>query len=141
MPRLSDSMEEGTILKWLKSDGDTVARGEPLAEIETDKATLTYESDAAGVLKIVAGAGETLAIGSVIATLDAGGNGAAAAAAPPPAEAPAAPAPAAAAPAPGRAGGRPSRARGGPPTRRGTGHTRARRADRPPLQPRAPRAG
>ncbi len=61
MPRLSDSMEEGTILKWLKSDGDTVARGEPLAEIETDKATLTYESDAAGVLKIVAGAGETLA--------------------------------------------------------------------------------
>ena len=40
MPRLSDSMEEGTILKWLKADGDAVARGEPLAEIETDKATL-----------------------------------------------------------------------------------------------------
>ena len=76
MPRLSDSMEEGTILKWLKADGDSVARGEPLAEIETDKATLTYESDAAGVLKIVADAGETLPIGSVIATLDGGDNGA-----------------------------------------------------------------
>jgi len=84
MPRLSDSMEEGTILKWLKADGEAVARGEPLAEIETDKATLTYESDAAGVLTIVAPAGETLPIGSVIARLDAG-NGASAAA---PAQAP-----------------------------------------------------
>jgi len=78
MPRLSDSMEEGTILKWLKSDGDAVSRGEPLAEIETDKATLTYESDAAGVLTIVAPAGETLPIGSVIARLDGGDNGASA---------------------------------------------------------------
>ncbi|HVF79371.1 MAG TPA: dihydrolipoamide acetyltransferase family protein [Solirubrobacteraceae bacterium] len=75
MPRLSDSMEEGTILKWLKADGENVARGEPLAEIETDKATLTYESDADGVLTIVAPAGETLPIGSVIARLDAA-NGA-----------------------------------------------------------------
>ncbi len=82
MPRLSDSMEEGTILKWLKSDGDAVARGEPLAEIETDKATLTYESDAAGVLKIVADAGETLPIGSVIATLDGAGAGESGSAAP-----------------------------------------------------------
>ncbi|HEY1539599.1 MAG TPA: dihydrolipoamide acetyltransferase family protein [Solirubrobacteraceae bacterium] len=72
MPRLSDSMEEGTILKWLKSDGESVARGEPLAEIETDKATLTYESDAAGVLTIVVAAGETLPIGEVIARLDDG---------------------------------------------------------------------
>jgi pyruvate dehydrogenase E2 component (dihydrolipoamide acetyltransferase) len=75
MPRLSDSMEEGTILKWLKADGDEVARGEPLAEIETDKATLTYESDAGGVLTIVAPAGETLPIGSVIARLDGASNG------------------------------------------------------------------
>jgi pyruvate dehydrogenase E2 component (dihydrolipoamide acetyltransferase) len=81
MPRLSDSMEEGTILKWLKSDGDEVARGEPLAEIETDKATLTYESDAAGVLSIVAAAGETLPIGTVIARLEGGSNGASAPAA------------------------------------------------------------
>jgi pyruvate dehydrogenase E2 component (dihydrolipoamide acetyltransferase) len=83
MPRLSDSMEEGTILKWLKHDGEAVARGEPLAEIETDKATLTYESDAAGVLAIVAPAGETLPIGSVIARLENGGNGATAAASAP----------------------------------------------------------
>ncbi|MEJ7825267.1 MAG: dihydrolipoamide acetyltransferase family protein [Solirubrobacteraceae bacterium] len=77
MPRLSDSMEEGTILKWLKADGEPVARGEPLAEIETDKATLTYESDAAGVLSIVVAAGETLPIGEVIARLDddSGGGG------------------------------------------------------------------
>ncbi|MEA2240594.1 MAG: hypothetical protein QOD24_150 [Solirubrobacteraceae bacterium] len=80
MPRLSDSMEEGTILKWLKADGEPVVRGEPLAEIETDKASLTYESDAAGVLTIVAPAGETLPIGSVIARLDGAGNGASAAA-------------------------------------------------------------
>ena len=45
MPRLSDSMEEGTILKWLKADGDEVARGDELVEIETDKATMTYEAD------------------------------------------------------------------------------------------------
>ncbi len=99
MPRLSDSMEEGTILKWLKADGDSVARGEPLAEIETDKATLTYESDAAGVLKILAAAGDTLPIGSVIATLDGGGEiGGAPAAESEPADA--APAPEATAPSP-----------------------------------------
>jgi pyruvate dehydrogenase E2 component (dihydrolipoamide acetyltransferase) len=45
MPRLSDTMEEGTILRWLKADGETVARGEELVEIETDKATMIYESD------------------------------------------------------------------------------------------------
>lgn len=92
MPRLSDSMEEGTILKWLKSDGDSVARGEPLAEIETDKATLTYESDATGVLTIVVAAGETLPIGEVIARLDGGGEPSAPAGPSPPAE-PAAPDP------------------------------------------------
>ena len=69
MPRLSDSMEEGTILKWLKSDGDEVSEGDELAEIETDKATMTYEADAAGVLEIVADEGQTLAIGEVIAKL------------------------------------------------------------------------
>jgi pyruvate dehydrogenase E2 component (dihydrolipoamide acetyltransferase) len=72
MPRLSDSMEEGTILKWLKADGESVSRGEPLAEIETDKATLTFESDAVGVLTIVVAAGETLPIGEVIARIDDG---------------------------------------------------------------------
>ena len=44
MPRLSDSMEEGTILKWLVAEGEEVERGEPLVEIETDKANMTYEA-------------------------------------------------------------------------------------------------
>ena len=50
MPRLSDSMEEGTVLKWLVAKGGAVRRGEPLVEIETDKANMTYEADTDGVL-------------------------------------------------------------------------------------------
>ncbi len=73
MPRLSDSMEEGTILKWLKSDGDEVQRGEELVEIETDKANMTYEADQAGVLKIVAQEGDTLPVGDTIAKIGEGG--------------------------------------------------------------------
>ncbi len=68
MPRLSDSMEEGTILQWLKSVGDQVALGDELVEIETDKANMAYESDVAGKLtEIVAEEGETLPIGATIA--------------------------------------------------------------------------
>jgi pyruvate dehydrogenase E2 component (dihydrolipoamide acetyltransferase) len=84
MPRLSDSMEEGTILKWLKADGDEVARGQELVEIETDKATMTYEADQSGTLEIVAAEGDTLPIGEVIARIGerverpAGGGGRAA---------------------------------------------------------------
>src|SRR5919108_5018345 len=74
MPRLSDSMEEGTILKWLKAEGDEVAKGEELVEIETDKATMTYEADTAGTLAIVAQEGETLPIGQVIARIGAAGE-------------------------------------------------------------------
>ena len=69
MPRLSDSMEEGTILKWLKSDGDEVQRGDELVEIETDKANMTYEADQAGVLSIVAKEGDTLPVGETIARI------------------------------------------------------------------------
>ncbi len=76
MPRLSDSMEEGTILHWLKAEGDRVRRGEEIVEIETDKATMTYAADADGVLAIVASEGDTLPIGAVIAHLgDTAGNG------------------------------------------------------------------
>jgi pyruvate dehydrogenase E2 component (dihydrolipoyllysine-residue acetyltransferase) len=75
MPRLSDTMEEGTILRWLKADGEQVARGEELVEIETDKATMTYESDQAGVLEIVAEEGSTLAVGAVIARVGAASEG------------------------------------------------------------------
>jgi pyruvate dehydrogenase E2 component (dihydrolipoamide acetyltransferase) len=69
MPRLSDSMEEGTIVRWLKSTGDAVAAGEPIVEIETDKATMEYEAEAAGVLQVVAGEGDTVALGDVIAQI------------------------------------------------------------------------
>ena len=93
MPRLSDSMEEGTILKWLKADGDEVARGDELAEIETDKATMTYEADTAGTLSIVAQEGQTLPIGELIARIGAGGEA-------PAQEAPAEQAPAEDVPAP-----------------------------------------
>ena len=69
MPRLTDSMEEGTILAWLKSDGDEVNVGDELVEIETDKASMVYEADAAGVLKILVGEDETRPIGETIATV------------------------------------------------------------------------
>jgi pyruvate dehydrogenase E2 component (dihydrolipoamide acetyltransferase) len=74
MPRLSDTMEEGTILRWLKADGESVARGEELVEIETDKATMTYESDQAGVLQTVAAEGDTLTVGALIAHVETGGG-------------------------------------------------------------------
>ena len=65
MPRLSDSMEEGTILAWLKQVGDEVAVGEELVEIETDKAKMAFEADVAGTLaEILVGEGETVAIGA-----------------------------------------------------------------------------
>jgi pyruvate dehydrogenase E2 component (dihydrolipoamide acetyltransferase) len=72
MPRLSDSMEEGTILKWLKSDGDEVSKGEELVEIETDKANMTYDADEAGTLSIVAQEGDTLAVGETICRIGEG---------------------------------------------------------------------
>ena len=67
MPRLTDSMEEGVILSWLKKDGDEVAIGDELVEIETDKASMVYESDLAGTLKILVPEGETRPIGEPIA--------------------------------------------------------------------------
>src|SRR4051794_26769509 len=74
MPRLSDSMEEGTILKWLKSDGDEVSKGEELVEIETDKANMTYEADESGALEIVAQEGDTLPVGETICRIGEGGG-------------------------------------------------------------------
>jgi pyruvate dehydrogenase E2 component (dihydrolipoamide acetyltransferase) len=76
MPRLSDTMEEGTILRWLVADGEHVRRGQELVEIETDKATMVYESDAEGVLVTVAQEGQTLAVGEPIARVgDRAGDG------------------------------------------------------------------
>jgi pyruvate dehydrogenase E2 component (dihydrolipoamide acetyltransferase) len=69
MPRLSDSMEEGTVVEWLVNDGAQVTRGDELAEIETDKATMAYEADADGILQHVVSEGETVAVGAMIARL------------------------------------------------------------------------
>ena len=75
MPRLSDSMEEGTILQWLKAVGDQVSVGDELAEIETDKANMAYESDVAGTLtEILIQEGETVAIGVPIARIGEDGD-------------------------------------------------------------------
>jgi pyruvate dehydrogenase E2 component (dihydrolipoamide acetyltransferase) len=76
MPRLSDSMEEGTILTWLKQVGDEIAVGDELVEIETDKANMAYEADVAGTLQeILAQEGETLPIGTPIARIGENGGG------------------------------------------------------------------
>jgi pyruvate dehydrogenase E2 component (dihydrolipoamide acetyltransferase) len=75
MPRLSDSMEEGTILKWLVSEGDEVTKGQEIVEIETDKANMTYEADTAGtVVELTASEGDTLALGEVIARIGEAGE-------------------------------------------------------------------
>ena len=70
MPRLSDSMETGKILRWLKKEGDQVQKGEPLVEIESDKANIEVEAYASGKLsKIVVKEGDSAPIGAVIAEI------------------------------------------------------------------------
>ena len=70
MPRLSDSMSEATIVTWLKQRGDPFARGEPLVEVETDKATIVYEAETDGVLdEILVPEGGTALLGEPIARL------------------------------------------------------------------------
>jgi pyruvate dehydrogenase E2 component (dihydrolipoamide acetyltransferase) len=74
MPKLSDSMEEGTILSWLRADGDHVEAGEDLVEIETDKATVTHPAEASGMLTIVASEGTSLPVGATIARVGSGAD-------------------------------------------------------------------
>jgi pyruvate dehydrogenase E2 component (dihydrolipoamide acetyltransferase) len=70
MPKLSDSMAEAIIVRWLKSPGDAFTRGEALIEVETDKATVVYEAESDGTLDtIVVPEGGSAAIGQLIATL------------------------------------------------------------------------
>src|SRR6056300_1005159 len=70
MPRLSDTMEEGTVAKWNKKVGDTVSEGDILAEIETDKATMEFESFYEGtVLHIGVNEGETAPVDSLLAII------------------------------------------------------------------------
>jgi pyruvate dehydrogenase E2 component (dihydrolipoamide acetyltransferase) len=95
MPRLSDTMTEGTVSTWTKGVGERIEKGDIIAEIETDKATMELEAYDAGVLEqILVGVGTTVPIGEVIAVI---GDGSGPAAPTPPAPAtaatPAAPAP------------------------------------------------
>src|SRR5690348_8162656 len=86
MPKMGDTMEEGKILRWIKQEGDPVKKGEPLAEVETDKVNIEIEAFASGTLrKILVPAGQSAPIGAPIAFIGApdeplpshlGGNGA-----------------------------------------------------------------
>src|SRR5207244_7110313 len=118
MPKLSDAMESGKIIKWLKKEGDRIQGGDILAEVETDKADVEMEAFGAGVLrKILVPAGETAAIGALIGVIaepgddiaalvaSAAGAGAGAGAAPP--ETPPRPGPAPAPAPPGAASATP----------------------------------
>ena len=80
MPKLSDTMTVGTLVKWLRKEGDAVKFGDLLAEIETDKATMEFESFADGtILKLYAAAGSQVAIGDPLCAVGAPGEAAPAA--------------------------------------------------------------
>ena len=75
MPQMGFDMQEGTIVRWLKQEGDEVTRGEPIAEIETDKAIVEMEAFASGVLlKTVVGEGQTVPVGQTIAVIGSPGE-------------------------------------------------------------------
>jgi pyruvate dehydrogenase E2 component (dihydrolipoamide acetyltransferase) len=69
MPKLSDTMEEGTVIEWKKKTGDAVKKGDVLAEVESDKASFELEADADGVLSIVIDAGKPVPVGDLIANI------------------------------------------------------------------------
>ena len=93
IPEVGESVQEAILSEWFVQDGASVAADDPLFVIETDKVTLEVTAEVAGVLKILVPAGETVAIGAVVAQLDAAAEAAAASAPQPePVEAPPAPA-------------------------------------------------
>jgi pyruvate dehydrogenase E2 component (dihydrolipoamide acetyltransferase) len=117
MPRLSDSMEEGTILTWLVAAGEPVAEGQDLLEVETDKANMTVQAESGGILEILADEGATLAVGEPIARLvDGPATGPAHKAPPEPAAPKAEPAAPKAAPEPAAPKAEPGHRRGRPAT-------------------------
>src|SRR5438552_8651736 len=83
MPALELAQETGKILTWIKAPGDTVAKGEPIVEIETDKVTVEIEAPASGVLReVTAGVGDVVPVGKTIALIFAAGEAGASAPAP-----------------------------------------------------------
>jgi len=74
-PRLGQGMETGTIVRWLKSEGDSVETGEPLYELDTEKVTQEVEAESSGILlKILAGEGEEIEVGKAIAVIGEAGE-------------------------------------------------------------------
>src|ERR1044072_3960508 len=69
LPRLGQGMESGTIVRWLKSEGEPVEKGEPLYELDTDKVTQEVEAEAAGVLLKIAVAEGEVNVGTTIAVI------------------------------------------------------------------------
>lgn len=111
MPKLSDTMSEGTLVKWLKKEGDPIAVDEDIAEVETDKATMTMPSFAEGILhKIYVQEGQTVVLGAALALVLEDGEEAPADADTPPAGEAKAAAPAAEAPAKSESAGAPAAA-------------------------------
>ena len=75
MPKMGDAMEEGTLLKWLKSEGEEVSEGDPIAEIETDKVTMELEAEDAGTLaQLIADEGQDVPVGDAIAFIQGEGE-------------------------------------------------------------------
>jgi pyruvate dehydrogenase E2 component (dihydrolipoamide acetyltransferase) len=75
MPKMGDAMEEGTLLKWLKSEGDEVEEGDAIAEIETDKASMEIEAEDSGTLaQLIAEEGQDVAVGEAIAFIQGEGE-------------------------------------------------------------------
>ena len=74
MPKLSDTMEEGTVVEWKKKSGDDVKTGDVLAEVESDKATFDLEAEADGKLEILVDKGVPAKVGAPIARIGAGGG-------------------------------------------------------------------
>jgi pyruvate dehydrogenase E2 component (dihydrolipoamide acetyltransferase) len=75
MPKMGDAMEEGTLLKWLKSEGDEVSEGDAIAEIETDKVTMELEAEDEGTLaQLIADEGQDIPVGEAIAFIQGEGE-------------------------------------------------------------------
>ena len=77
VPSVGESISEGILAQWMKSDGDAVDEGESLYELETDKASSVFPAPSSGILKITVAAGDTVAIGATIGTIDPDGTPAA----------------------------------------------------------------
>src|SRR3954468_24602204 len=70
VPSPGESITEVVIAKWLKKDGDYVEKDEEIAEIESDKATLTINAEDSGAIKLLAKEGDTVKVGQVVCTID-----------------------------------------------------------------------